>query len=124
MFTAIALWVSTHFHDKARGMGVALVVWAFFTFIYDGLLLLFMYQLAEFPIEKTVLVLSFFNPVDIARIVVIMKTEASAMLGLSGAVFQNFFGSNLGVYISGVVMLSWVAVPFALARRKFIRKDL
>ena len=124
IFTAIALWTSTKFHDKARGMGVALVIWAFFTFVYDGLLLLFMYQFSDFPIEKVVLVLSFFNPVDIARILVIMKTEASAMLGLSGAVFQNFFGSSTGVYISAAVLLLWIVIPFALARRKFIRKDL
>lgn len=124
IFTAIALWTSTMFRDKARGMGVALVIWAFFAFVYDGLLLLFMYQFSDFPIEKVVLVLSFFNPVDIARILVIMKTEASAMLGLSGAVFQNFFGSSAGAYISIFVMLIWVLLPFKLASRKFIRKDL
>jgi Cu-processing system permease protein len=123
-FTAIALFMSTHLHDKARGMGAALVVWAVFAFVYDGLLLLFMYQFSDYPIEKAVLVLSFFNPIDIARILVIMKTEASAMLGLSGAVFKDFFGSSTGVYISAAVLSAWVLIPFAIARRKFIRKDL
>lgn len=124
VFTALALLVSVHFTDKARGMGFALLVWSFFAFVYDGLLLLFMYQLADYPIERPVLGLTFLNPVDVARIFVISKTEASALLGLSGAVFQNFFGSFRGAITAVMVLLIWVSVPFALAYRKFNRKDL
>ncbi len=124
VFTAIALLISTYISDKARGMGVALISWAFFAFIFDGLLLLFMYQLADYPIEKPVLILSFLNPVDIARILVIMKTEASAMLGLSGAVFQNFFSGITGSIVSILAMILWIIGPYLLAKRKFLRKDL
>lgn len=124
IFCAIALFVSTHTQDKARGMGVTLLVWAFLAFIYDGLLLLFMYQLSEYPIEKTVLVFTFFNPVDIARIFIIMKTEASAMLGLSGAVFQKFFGSTTGNITAVISLLVWTTIPFYFTKRKFLRKDM
>ncbi|WP_020570818.1 ABC transporter permease subunit [Neolewinella persica] len=124
VFTAIALLVSVHVNDKARGMGFALLVWSFFAFIYDGLLLLFMYQFAEYPIERPVLGLTFLNPIDIARIFVISKTEASALLGLSGAVFQNFFGALQGAIAAIFMLLVWASLPFALAYRKFVRKDL
>jgi Cu-processing system permease protein len=124
VFTALALLVSVHFSDKARGMGFALLIWSFFAFVYDGLLLLFMYQFADYPIERPVLGLTFLNPVDVARIFVISKTEASALLGLSGAVFQNFFGSLKGAITAVVVLLLWVSFPFGLAYRKFNRKDL
>ncbi|NJC26981.1 ABC transporter permease subunit [Neolewinella antarctica] len=124
IFTALALLVSVYFADKARGLGFALLLWAFFAFVYDGLLLLFMYQLADYPIERPVLGLLFFNPVDVARIFVISKTEASALLGLSGAVFQDFFGAMKGTVISGCVLATWALVPLSLAYRKFNRKDL
>ena len=124
VFTALALLLSVHFSDKARGMGFALLIWSFFAFVYDGLLLLFMYQFADYPIERPVLGLTFLNPVDVARIFVISKTEASALLGLSGAVFQNFFGSLKGAITAVVVLLLWVSFPFGLAYRKFNRKDL
>jgi len=124
VFTALALLVSVHFNDKARGMGFALLIWSFFAFVYDGLLLLFMYQFADYPIERPVLGLTFLNPVDIARIFVISKTEASALLGLSGAVFQNFFGSIFGALTAIAALLAWAGLPFGLAYRKFNRKDL
>lgn len=124
VFTALALLVSVYCNDKARGMGFTLLLWSFFAFVYDGLLLLFMYQFAEYPIERPVLGLTFFNPVDIARIFVISKTEASALLGLSGAVFQNFFGSIAGAVAAITALLAWVGIPFGLAYRKFNRKDL
>lgn len=124
IFVAIALFISTLVSDKARGMGLALLLWAFFAFVYDGLLLFFMYYFGEYPIEPGVLTLSFFNPIDIARITIIMKTEASALLGLSGAIFRNFFGSTLGVLISLTALLAWVIVPFFLVKYSFAKKDM
>jgi len=124
VFTALALLISVYVNDKARGIGVALLVWTFFAFVYDGLLLVFMYQMAAYPIERYVLGLTFFNPIDIGRIMVIGQTEAAALLGLSGAVFQQFFGSMSGLAISAVVLLIWVILPGALTYRKFNRKDL
>lgn len=124
VFIAIALLVSVSVYDKARGMGIALIVWAFFAFIYDGLLLFIMYQFSAYPIEEPILVLSFLNPVDIARILVIMKTDASALLGLSGAVFQDFFGSTKGIAASITALLLWTLIPSWFMYKKFKRKDL
>jgi Cu-processing system permease protein len=124
VFTALALLISVHVGDKARGIGFALLLWAFFAFVYDGLLLLFMYQMAAYPIERYVLGLTFFNPIDIGRIMVINQTEAAALLGLSGAVFQKFFGSAAGLIVSVLALFLWMVVPGALTYRKFNRKDL
>lgn len=124
VFTSLALLVCVMVSDKARGMGLALLIWAFFAFIYDGLILLFMYQLADYPIESTVLALTFFNPIDIARIFVIMQTEASAMLGLSGAVFTQFFGSMKGMIISILLLLGWSVIFFGVAKKLFLTKDM
>ncbi|WKN46415.1 ABC transporter permease subunit [Tunicatimonas pelagia] len=124
VFVAIALFISTVVSDKARGMGLALLLWAFFAFVYDGLLLFFMYHLGEYPIEPGVLTLSFFNPIDIARITIIMKTEASALLGLSGALFRDFFGSFRGVIVSLAALLLWIAIPYYLVHRRFLQKDM
>lgn len=124
IFTALALLVGTSVADKAKGMGVTLLTWVIFAILYDGLLLFLMYQFGDYPIEKGVLILSFLNPIDIARILIIMKTESAAMLGLSGAVFRDFFGSTLGLIISLAALIIWSSLPFLLARRKFIKKDL
>jgi Cu-processing system permease protein len=124
IFTSLALFICTLTKDKARGMGITLLIWAFFAIIYDGLLLYLMYQFSEYPIEKGVLILSFLNPIDIGRILVVMQTEASAMLGYTGAVFKEFFGSSTGYIASSLAMLIWSLLPFWGARKVFDKKDL
>lgn len=124
IFTSLALFICTLTKDKARGMGFTLLIWAFFAIIYDGLLLFLMYQFSEYPIEKGVLILSFLNPIDIGRILVVMQTEASALLGYTGAIFRDFFGSSTGFLVSTLGMLIWGVLPFWGARKVFDKKDL
>ncbi|NBC82401.1 MAG: ABC transporter permease subunit [Bacteroidetes bacterium] len=124
VFIAIALLVGVGVHDKSRGIGVTLITWAFFAFIYNGLVIFMMYQLSDYPIENLILVLSFLNPVDIARIMVIMKSEASALLGLSGAVFQDFFGTAKGGVVSILALILWSIIPFWITHKMFRKRDL
>lgn len=123
IFTGIALLVSTHQQDKSRSMGIVLLIWAFFSFIFDGIQLFVIYQFAEYPIEKGILASTFLNPVSISRIIVVMQTEASALLGLSGAVFKDFFGSIAGAVISISTLVVWAVVPYVFIRRKFLSRD-
>lgn len=123
IFTGITLLIAVYFKDKSRGMGIVILLWAFLAFIFDALLLLFMYQFGEYPIEKLMMILSLLNPIDTARIIIIMQTDVSAMMGLSAAVFKKLFGSNLGITISLANLLLWTWVPFLLTKRKFRKKD-
>jgi len=50
--------------------------------------------------------------------------DVSALMGYTGAVFQNFFGTTYGVIITLLVMLLWTIVPVSLSLRKFKKKDL
>lgn len=120
---ALALFIGVLIQDKAKGIGLILIVWAFFVFIFDGLLLLLMYQFAAYPIEKVVLALCFLNPITITRTLVVLGTEASAVLGLSAAVFTKFFGSFYGLLVSMVSLLTWGVLPLIGATRYFKKKD-
>lgn len=124
IFTALALLIATHIQDKARGLGAALLAWAFFAFIFDGLLLLLMYQFSDYPIERPVLFLTLLNPVDTTRILIIMQTEASALMGLSGVLFQRFFGTAYAWLAAFGSLSIWVVLPLLFTLRKFRRKDL
>lgn len=124
IFVGLALFISTKVNDKVKGIGLVLILWAFFAFLFDGLLIMIMYQFGAYPIEKLILVLTFLNPIDISRISVIMQTDASAMMGLSGAVFVDFFGSAKGLLISFTALLIWVALMYIGAVRNFGKSDL
>jgi Cu-processing system permease protein len=68
--------------------------------------------------------ISAFNPIDLSRILVLLKMDVSALMGYTGAVFKDFFGTTAGFIIALMVLILWIAVPAWLSTRKFNRKDL
>jgi Cu-processing system permease protein len=66
----------------------------------------------------------FFNPVDLARILVLLKLDVSALMGYSGAIFQDFLGSVKGTVLASLFLILWVLVPMFFAMRVFQKKDL
>lgn len=124
IFIAIALLAAVKIRDKAKGIGVAILLWLYFSLLFDGLILFILFQFADYPVEKTMLGVTAFNPIDISRIMVLLKMDISAMMGYTGAVFKDFFGTALGIIISFTVLLLWAALPLWLSLRKFNRKDL
>ena len=83
-----------------------------------------MFQFADYPIEKIMAVLSALNPVGLSRIFVQLQLDVSAMLGYSGAIFKEIFGTGKGLGISAIILLLWSAFPFLISLIKFNKKDL
>lgn len=124
VFVSLALLASVITRDKARGIGVAIMLWFYFALIYDGLLLFFLFQFSDYPLEKPMIILSSLNPIDLGRILILLKLDVAALLGYTGAVFRQFLGNSFGIIYSVFIMMLWVIIPFGFALRKFSRKDL
>jgi Cu-processing system permease protein len=123
-FSSIAFLASINTKDKAKGIGFVLLLWLYFTIIYDGLVMLLLFSFSDYPLEKLTLVLSSLNPIDLARIFIILQLDISALMGYTGATFKDFFGSWLGMLYTIGVLLAWAAIPFGLCVRCFRRKDI
>ncbi|MFN2373479.1 MAG: ABC transporter permease [Cyclonatronaceae bacterium] len=123
VFTALAFSIALRFEDKIKGLGLSLVLWLFFSVIYDGLILFIIYLFSYYPLQNPVIALTMLNPIDLGRILLMLNFDISALMGFTGAVFQRFFGSGFGMAVSLGVMLMWLAVPMSLAFRVFLRKD-
>ncbi|MEX0813808.1 MAG: ABC transporter permease subunit [Chitinophagales bacterium] len=124
IFIALALMAGIVTRDKAKGMGLSLLFWVYFALIFDGLVLMMMYNFSDYPIEKIVLYITLLNPVDLGRILVLMQTHAAALMGYSGAVFNQFFTQTWGIVLAFVVLLLWGVLPVLFAFRLFQKKDL
>lgn len=124
VFVALAFAASVATRDKARAIGMALLFWFYFAIIYDALVLYIIYTFSDYPMEKVTLSLVSLNPIDLARIVILLKLDVSAMMGYTGAFYQNFFGSGGGIIYSMLVMIIWVLLPLMMAQRKFCAKDI
>ena len=93
------------------------------TVLYDGLVLLVATLFADWPLETPMLVLSLLNPVDLARVLLLLSVDVAALMGYTGAVFERFFGGAFGLTVAGVALVTWAALPFLLGLRGFSRKD-
>lgn len=123
IFVSLGFFVAFKVADPARGNGVALLVWLTLAVLYDGGVLYAAYRWAAYPLETPMLLLMALNPVDVARVLVIMGLDASAMMGYTGAVFQDFFGGGWGMVVAIACLVLWVVVPGLGALRVFVRKD-
>ncbi|HEY1870087.1 MAG TPA: ABC transporter permease subunit, partial [Chitinophagaceae bacterium] len=124
VFTSIAFWASVKARDKARGIGFALLLWFYFALIYDGLILLILFSFSDYPLEKLTLILSALNPIDLGRIFIMLKMDVSALMGYTGALYQDFFGSITGMLFTTGAMLVWIVLPLIGALQSFKKKDL
>ena len=124
IFTALAFFIAAITRDKAKGIGFSIVLWLFFAILFDGLLLFFVFQFADYPIEKSMIGLSFLNPIDLARVMILMQLDASIMMGYTGAIFKKFLGNSLGFSLAIFGMLLWILLPLLFSLRLFNRKDL
>jgi Cu-processing system permease protein len=123
IFSGLAFWVALRHDNKIKGFGIAILVWLFFAVIYDGLFLLLLLFFRDYPLEGLSLGLSILNPIDLSRILVLLKLDVSALMGYTGAVFQQFFGTWLGIGVSVLGLLLWILVPGLSMQRIANKKD-
>jgi Cu-processing system permease protein len=124
IFTSLAFLGAVISRDKAKGIGMALLLWFFFSVIYDGLLIGFLFLFSDYPLEKPVLFITTFNPIDLGRISIMMKMDISALMGYTGAVYRDFFGTQAGMAYTLLLLILWAVVPLVIAVRIFRKKNL
>ncbi|MCG9879233.1 MAG: hypothetical protein MH472_01410 [Bacteroidia bacterium] len=123
IFSAISNWIAFSIDEKVKGIGTSILLGIYFLAIYDGIILMLIQTMSEYPIEKYGITLSLFNPIDLCRILFIFKIDISALMGLTGAIMEKFIGSSLGSTIIYIVLLLWIGFPLSFAVKKFLKKD-
>jgi Cu-processing system permease protein len=123
VFTGFAFLASVITRDKAKAIGISLALWIYFSLVYDGFVLYIIYSFADYPLEKATLALVMLNPVDLGRILMLMQLDISALMGYTGAFFQQFFSSGLGVLVSAGALVIWMFWPSLIASSVFGKRD-
>jgi Cu-processing system permease protein len=124
IFVTIALLAAVQIRDKAKGIGMAIFLWMYFSLLFDGFVLFLLFQFADYPLEKPMIFVSALNPIDLGRILILLQLDISAMMGYTGAIFKDFFGTIWGLFFSFFILGLWIFVPSYFSTRKFNRKDL
>ncbi|MBL0238234.1 MAG: ABC transporter permease subunit [Saprospiraceae bacterium] len=124
IFVAIAFLSVILTRDKAKGIGISIMCWLFFALLFDGIVLFLMFQFAEYPIEKAMVGITALNPITLSRILILLHLDVSAMMGYTGAIFKDFFGTTLGLMITFFLIIMWIFIPFYISLVKFKKMDL
>lgn len=124
IFCSLAFLASIITRDKAKGIGIAIITWLYFALLFDGIVLFLLFQLSEYPIESAMVAVTALSPIDLARIQILLQLDVSAMMGYTGAIFKDFFGTGIGLIVSFSLLCLWILIPFFSSLRKFNKKDL
>lgn len=123
VFVALAFCIAVRCEDKVRGLAIAMAVWMAFAVLYDGAVLLLVSVFADAALERPVLAAMLANPVDLARVLLLLQLDVSALMGYTGAVLKIAFGGVQGLILATAALSLWIAVPLWLGGRSFVRKD-
>ena len=124
VFVSIAMLAAGLTRDKAKGIGLSILLWLFFSLIFDALVLFFLFQFQDYPLENIMVIFSFLNPIDLSRIQILLQMDISALMGYTGAIFREFFGNTTGILLSFSGLFIWIIFPLMVSLKKFKRKDL
>lgn len=124
VFVALAFAIATRCEERLSGLAVSVGIWLLFALIYDGIVLLLIMLFADHPVERPVLAMMLANPVDLARVLLLMQFDASALMGYTGAVLQRALSGHAGTTMAAAALAAWVVIPGMWAWRSFRRKDL
>ena len=123
IFVALSYNIALSTENKIKGFGYAILMWLFLAVIYDGAFLIALIVFNEYPLDKFTLIATAFNPIDLSRILILLKLDISALLGYTGAIFRKFFGTNLGMIVSLIILTFWVLMPILRMNFKLRKKD-
>lgn len=123
IFSLIAFLIAMKNDNKVKGLSISIFVWLFFAIIYDGLFLLMLLGFKDYPLDKMTLSMIMLNPIDLARILILMKLDISAMMGYTGAVLSKFLGKGLGIVFVSTSLMFWIAIPLWRLNRLGAKKD-
>jgi Cu-processing system permease protein len=124
IFTSLGFVLGLMFYeDRIKGFGFTIVIWLFLAILYDGLVLMLVFTFGHYPLEKFVIAVSMLNPIDMARIMVMLEFDVSALMGYTGAVFNRFFGSSMGIITASGMLAIWLAIPMWFGLKVFEKKD-
>ena len=123
IFSLIAFLIAMKFDDKVKGLSISIFIWLFFAIVYDGLFLLLLLVLRDYPLDKLTISMLVLNPIDLCRVLILMKLDISAMMGYTGAVLSKFLGRSTGMIVVTISLLLWIVIPLWRLKRVGLKKD-
>ncbi|MBW6414058.1 hypothetical protein A7K93_01860 [Candidatus Methylacidiphilum fumarolicum] len=108
--------------ERVAAVGAVLVLWLYLAFLHD-LVILWACKMGGGPApDLLVISLILINPIEVARLAVVLQLDIAALLGITGAILSRFF-SGSGLIFCGMALALWIVLLNVLGSWIFSRKD-
>lgn len=124
IFVGLGLLISVTMSDRMKGVGLAFLVWLYFSVLHDAVVFTFMSFFRDYPIEIPSMFLMASNPIDLARVEILLTLDLSAMMGYTGKILQQTLSGASGFGLLTGTLALWIAFPVILGLRFFSKKNL
>jgi len=124
IFVALGLLTAVAIADRMKGVGVAFVLWLYFSILHDALVFAVVSVLKDYPIEIPTMFLMAINPIDLVRVQVLLTLDLAAMMGYTGKILQDILSGSWGLTLTMGALILWILLPLLVGLRVFFRKDL
>lgn len=123
IFASLGLLISVVVTERMTGIGASFLAWFYLAIVHDGLVFLMMSSFHDYPLEIPSMIVTAINPVDLARVSLLLSLDLSAMMGYTGTILQKSLSGGTGaVLITGTLGL-WIVVPLVLGVLRFHKRD-
>ena len=123
IFVGIAFNIALRNNNRIKGFSYAILIWLLLAVVYDGVFLIMLMLFSDYPLDQFTLFASLLNPIDLSRILILLKFDISALLGYTGALFQKFLGTQWGISLAVTTLCLWTGIPIFTFLRSAAKKD-
>jgi len=123
-FVGLGMMISVAIDDRMKGIGVSLVLWLYCALLHDAVVFFLFSAFREYPVEVPGLLLMASNPIDLARVLLLLALDLSAMMGYTGRILQKTLSGSGGAAYSALMLILWTSLPVLIGTWIFRRKDL
>ncbi|MBE7412409.1 MAG: ABC transporter permease [Leptospiraceae bacterium] len=124
IFLSLSFLASIIIIKKEMVLGSILIIWFYFYFLYDLLIVGISIFFGEYPLEVPVLGMVLLNPLDLVRVIILLQMDSAVLLGFTSAFFQKYLGNVSGIFLCFVFLSVWIITPIFIGVRIFKSKDL
>jgi Cu-processing system permease protein len=120
---AAALAIAVVWPDRLKAMSAALLLWLLMVVAYDLAVLGATAAFHGVPLQAILFPSLILNPVDLARVLVMLSMGSGALFGPTAAVLARAFGAGPGIALGLAVLFVETLVPLLVAAAVFRRRD-
>ncbi len=121
--TVAAVWIAFSVSDRLRGLAIGIGSWLLLSVVYDGVVLAVITGLSDYPLDKAILTLSFLNPLDLVRLLMLLQFDVAALMSYTGVLLVELLSGITGVLCIAAALLFWTIVPGWMGFRAFRKRD-